>query len=87
MINTLDDTDFDVKVDFCGGRKTRESRESSSESDWDQPISARVQAQDQTQVTVVGGMDVFVSLTPGKLLKFYLQGIEFDEVNWIDPKS
>ena len=52
MINTLDDTDFGGKVDFCGERKTGEKP---SESDCDQPITAHVRAQDRTQVAVVAG--------------------------------
>ena len=41
VINTLDDTEFGGKVDFCGGRRTGEKP---SESDWDQPITAHVRA-------------------------------------------
>ena len=33
VINMLDGTDFGVKVYFCGGRKTGESKEKPSESD------------------------------------------------------
>ena len=54
VISTLDDTDFGGKVDF-EGRKTGEPEEKSSKSDWDQPISAHVRAQDRTRVAVVGG--------------------------------
>ena len=68
VINALDDTDFGRKVDFCGGRKTGEPGENPSESDWDQPISAHVRAQDRTRVAVVGGEDDdhCINLTPPK---------------------
>ena len=36
--------------DFCGERKTGEPGEKPSESDWDQPITAHVRAQDWTRV-------------------------------------
>ena len=55
--NILGDTDFCMKVDFRGGRKTRECREKPLESNCDQPISALAQAQDQTRVAVVGGLN------------------------------
>ena len=57
------------KVDFCGGRKTGESVEKPSESDWDQPITAHVRAQDRTRVAVVRGEDddCCANLTPENL--------------------
>ena len=45
---------FGGKVAFGGGRKTGENP---SESDWDQPITAHVRAQDRTRVAVMGGED------------------------------
>ena len=57
VINMLDDSDLGGKIDFYGGRKTGEPGESPSESDWDQPITAHVRAQDQTRVAVVGDED------------------------------
>ena len=64
--NILGDTDFCMKVDFRGGRKTGECREKPLESNCDQPISAFAQAQDQTWVAVVGGIndDNCTNLTP-----------------------
>ena len=62
----LNDTDFCMKVDFRGGRKTGECREKPLESNCDQPISALAQAQDQTCVAVVGGIndDNCTNMTP-----------------------
>ena len=52
-IKSLDGTNFGGNVYFL----RREPREKPSESDWDQPITAHVRAQDRTQVAVVGGED------------------------------
>ena len=65
MIRTLDDTFFDVKVDFCGGGKP-ENLESNawSQIEMKQPMyKSRIEVR---EVTVMGGADVdhFTNLPP-----------------------
>ena len=75
MNNTLDDTGFGGKVDFCGWRKTGEHGEKPSVSDWDQPITAHVRAQDRTQAPVVEGATRLSLSSPFVITYRYLVNI------------
>ena len=68
-----------------GGKQGNPEKTRQSESDWDQPITAHVRAQDRTRVAVVGGEDDDHCAKQTTRKKLKNNSVRFNIVLLIDP--